>query len=84
MGLHCLWNADFTLLPLPLIADLKYGLLSAGAVLLVFSVIKKAIKQVLLVADGKTGSGGVIALVLWCAYFLPIGALAYRHFSVRR
>lgn len=56
MGLHCLWNTDFTLLPLPLIVDLKYGLLSAGAVLLVFSVIKKAIKQVLLVAEGKTGS----------------------------
>ncbi len=31
-------------------------------------------------ADGQNGSGGVIALVAWCAYFLPVGALAYRHF----
>ena len=32
-------------------------------------------------ADGKTSHGGVIALVCWCAYFLPIGILAYRHFG---
>ena len=35
-------------------------------------------------SGGGTGSGGVIALVAWCAYFLPIGILAYRHFSPRR
>ena len=55
MGLHFLWNTDITLLPLPLVADLKYVLLSAAAVLLVFSVIKKAITQVLLAADGHIG-----------------------------
>ena len=33
-------------------------------------------------ADGETSSGGVIALILWCVYFLPVGILAYRHFSV--
>ena len=32
-------------------------------------------------ADGETSSGGVIALVCWCAYFLPIGILAYKHFT---
>ncbi|MBR6027895.1 MAG: hypothetical protein IKP40_02310 [Clostridia bacterium] len=32
-------------------------------------------------ADGNTSSGGVIALVAWCAYFLPIGILAFRHFG---
>ena len=32
-------------------------------------------------ANGKTGNGGAIALVCWCVYFLPIGILAYRHFS---
>ena len=32
-------------------------------------------------AGGQSGSGGVIALVAWCAYFLPVGVLAYRHFS---
>ena len=31
-------------------------------------------------SDGKTSNGGVIALVCWCVYFLPIGILAYRHF----
>ena len=35
-------------------------------------------------ADGKTSSGGVIALVCWCAYFLPIGILACRHFGRQR
>ena len=32
-------------------------------------------------ANGETSSGGVIALVCWCAYFFPIGVLAYRHFG---
>ena len=32
-------------------------------------------------ANGKTSNSGVIALVCWCAYFLPIGILAYRHFG---
>ena len=32
-------------------------------------------------ANGKTSNSGVIALVCWCAYFLPVGALAFRHFS---
>lgn len=27
------------------------------------------------------GSGGTIALLIWCAYFLPIGILAFRHFG---
>ena len=32
-------------------------------------------------SGGATGNGGVIALVAWCAYFLPVGILAYRHFG---
>ena len=32
-------------------------------------------------ADGNGGNGGSIALLFWCIYFLPIGLLAYRHFS---
>ena len=32
-------------------------------------------------AEGKGGNGGGIALLFWCVYFIPIGALAYRHFS---
>ena len=31
-------------------------------------------------ANGENSNGGVIALVIWCAYFLPVGVLAYRHF----
>jgi len=32
-------------------------------------------------ANGETSNSGVIALVCWCVYFLPIGVLAFRHFS---
>lgn len=32
-------------------------------------------------SDGRTNIGGIVALVAWCAYFLPIGILAYRHFG---
>ena len=32
-------------------------------------------------ASGGTGSGETIALLGWCAYFIPIGVLAYRHFQ---
>ena len=32
-------------------------------------------------ADGGAGNGGTIALLFWCAYFFPIGVLAFRHFG---
>ena len=32
-------------------------------------------------ASGEAGNGGTIALLGWCAYFLPIGILSYRHFQ---
>ncbi len=32
-------------------------------------------------ASGEAGSGGSAALLVWCAYFLPIGILSYRHFG---
>lgn len=32
-------------------------------------------------ASGEAGNGGTIALLGWCAYFIPIGVLAYRHFQ---
>ena len=32
-------------------------------------------------ADGSNGKGGSLALLVWCIYFIPIGVLAYRHFS---
>ncbi len=31
-------------------------------------------------ADGGNSRGGVIALVIWCIYFLPVGLLAWKHF----
>lgn len=32
-------------------------------------------------SDGSTSSGGVIALEIWCLYFLPIGILSFMHFK---
>ena len=32
-------------------------------------------------ANSDNGSGGTIALLFWCAYFIPIGILSYRHFG---
>lgn len=32
-------------------------------------------------AEGESGSGGTVALLCWCACFLPIGILSWRHFS---
>lgn len=32
-------------------------------------------------AAGEAGSGGTIALLIWCVYFFPIWVLAYRHFK---
>lgn len=32
-------------------------------------------------SDGSANMGGIAALTAWCAYFFPIGILAYRHFG---
>jgi len=32
-------------------------------------------------ASGENSNGGTIALLFWCAYFLPIGVLSFRHFG---
>lgn len=32
-------------------------------------------------SDGGTSIGGIIALEIWCLYFLPIGILSYSHFK---
>lgn len=31
--------------------------------------------------NGEAGNGGTIALLFWCAYFIPIGILSYCHFG---
>ena len=51
MGLHCIWNSDITLLPLPYVADLKLVILCTAAVYAAFTLINKGIAQVLEVAD---------------------------------
>lgn len=35
-------------------------------------------------ASGETDNGGTIALLFWCAYFLPIGVLSFLHFGKRK
>ncbi len=32
-------------------------------------------------ASGENSNGGTIALLFWCAYFLPIGVLSFLHFG---
>ncbi len=32
-------------------------------------------------ASGENSNGGTIALLFWCAYFLPIGVLSFWHFG---
>ena len=32
-------------------------------------------------SDGGTSRGGVLALVVWCVYFFPVGLLTFRHFG---
>ncbi len=35
-------------------------------------------------AGGEMNIGGIIALECWCAYFLPVGILAFVHFRFKR
>ena len=35
-------------------------------------------------SSGGNSIGGRLALIAWCSYFLPIGILAFRHFSAKR
>lgn len=36
-----------------------------------------------LLGGSSDGIGGVVALEFWCAYFLPIGVLSFKHFTAR-
>jgi hypothetical protein len=31
--------------------------------------------------EGTTSIGGIIALEIWCLYFLPVGILSFLHFK---
>ncbi len=35
-------------------------------------------------SNGESGKGGSIVLVIWCAYFLPIGILSFIHFGKKK
>ena len=35
-------------------------------------------------SDGGSSMGGVLALEVWCLYFLPIGILSYKHFKNKK
>jgi hypothetical protein len=45
--LHFIWNYDFSILPLPIFVDLKFVILIIAAWLLLLSMIKKGVQQVL-------------------------------------
>lgn len=52
IGMHFLWNSDIVLMVIPVFVTLKHLLLCIAAVYVSFLLLKKAIAQVLAVADG--------------------------------
>lgn len=52
IGMHFLWNSDIVLMVIPIFVTLKHLLLCIAAVYVSFLLLKKAIAQVLAVADG--------------------------------
>lgn len=58
---------------------LKYLLLIHGIFFL--SCLIMPMTGVFVNSAGSSSGGGVIALEIWCAYFLPIGILSYLHFK---
>ena len=60
---------------------LKWLLLIHGVFFL--SCLLMPLTGVFVGSDGSTSSGGVIALEIWCLYFLPISILSFLHFMRR-
>ena len=58
---------------------LKYLLLVHGVFFI--SCLIMPMTGVFTHSSGSGSIGGVIALEIWCAYFLPIGILSYSHFK---
>ena len=46
MGMHCVWNSDIKLIDVNYFSDVKYIILSAVAILTAFTLIQKAIVQI--------------------------------------
>lgn len=57
---------------------LKYLLLIHGVFFL--SCLIMPITGIFAGSDGSSSMGGIIALEIWCLYFLPIGILSFLHF----
>lgn len=51
MGMHFIWNSDIALMEIPVFVTLKHLLMCAAAVYVSFLLLKKAVAQVLAVAD---------------------------------
>ena len=58
---------------------LKYLLLIHGVFFL--SCLIMPMTGIFANSSGSNSMGGVIALEIWCIYFLPIGILSYKHFK---
>lgn len=56
MAMHAAWNYGFELYPLPYITDVVYLIISLIAVFLAFTLIQRAVTQVLDVANSAIGS----------------------------
>lgn len=61
---------------------LKYLLLIHG--IFFISCLIMPMTGIFINRDGSNSIGGIIALEVWCIYFLPIGILSYLHFKNKK
>ncbi len=57
------------------------GLLIAHGIFFIACFVMPMTGMFKSMANGDSGKGGTIALVIWCMYFLPIGILSFIHFG---
>ena len=57
------------------------GLLVAHGIFFIACFVMPMTGMFKSMANGDSGKGGTIALVIWCMYFLPIGILSFIHFG---
>lgn len=57
------------------------GLLVAHGIFFIACFVMPMTGMFKRMANGDSGKGGTIALVIWCMYFLPIGILSFIHFG---
>lgn len=56
--MHMIWNMPISVLPLPLVADVKYIILIGAAIAVVFIIIRKALQQVIETVDAAGSDNG--------------------------